>query len=132
MKTIGRIILFIVGAILMVWGVTALISVWNSFFVPGWWNNIISGSFLSATFMIILNGFIYIIVGLTALLSGIFGRRSFWLILFAVIAFILAILALVAAVKENIWDWRNVLNVTLGLLLPIGYFVGTMMLGKRK
>lgn len=127
MKTIGRIMLIVVGIIMLVASVPIIIESVKQLTALGWQDFFQDPSKLSIFATIIGQG-ITALFGLIALIAGIVGRKSFGLALCAIIMMIAPTVAVIAAIKSGRTLDFNFWMVTVSqYLLPILYFIGVLL-----
>jgi hypothetical protein len=133
MRTAGRIILLVVGALLLYSGITGVISGVTAINAVGWSVAIFTDqSLLSEFIKIIVYGF-DALMGLTAVFAGLKGHSSFWLTIFSLLMIAGVIVYFVQGYKANtLGDWKNILNIVAGFALPICYFIGSLLVRAPK
>lgn len=127
MKTLGRIILLIVGGCLIGLAVPNIIDavkVLNA----AHWNLIVADSNVWSNFAtLVVQGF-SALFGLVAVVAFIRGKGSFWLFIFSLVMIAGVVWYFVMAYKAGtLGDWKNILKIASGFILPIGYFVGNIL-----
>ena len=128
MKTIGRIILVIVGAIMLVVSVPVIIVTANQLSESGvWWDPTTLPQKWTLLVRIVGQG-LNALAGLTALWGAIRGKKSFRLALFAIILLIPPIMSLIGDSNSGYdIDWTLWLLYGGSFALPIGYFIGFLL-----
>lgn len=132
MKTIGRTILFIVGAIMIGLAIKPLIDSINYLNSVHW--NLQSGDLIIIScFALFIFEALSALCGFVAFVAAIRGRGSFLLFLFSIILIGGVIWYFVSAHFAGILgDWKNILYTVFGFALPIGYFVGNVFVRFKK
>ena len=133
MRTAGRIILLVVGALLLYSGITSIISGVQTINAAGWSVAIFTDqTLLSAFIKIIVYGF-DALMGLTAVFAGLKGHSFFWLTIFSLLMIAGVIVYFVQGYNaKTLGDWKNILNIVAGFALPILYFVGALLVRAPK
>lgn len=127
MKVVGRIILIVVGIIMLVAAVPIIIESVKQLSTMGWQEFFQDPSKLSIFATIIGQG-INAMFGLTALIAGIIGKKSFRLALCAIIMMIAPTVTVVTAVQAGrALDFNFWLLTVSSYLLPLLYFVGFLL-----
>ena len=132
-NVIARIILLVVGALIVFAAALRIMDAVKVLNDPatGWWN---FGNEIARNAMLaVLLGGVNALIGLTALIAGIRGRRSFWLFLFSLILMITPVYTVVTQVQAGtfIADFEHIGKLILEFLTPILYFVGCLLLVRR-
>lgn len=128
MKVIGRILLFLVGAILIVNAVPMIIENWNLLNQNGW------GDFSSypdkmVYLSAIVGQSINVLFGLVALIAALRGKSSFWLFIFSLIMIGGVIWYFISTKNAGtLGDFKNIVEIIIGFALPIGYFLGSLFI----
>lgn len=128
MKTVGRIVLLVVGALLIGFAIPEIVENWNLLNAAGWTD---FGSYpdklkyLSAIILKVVN----IIFGCVAIIAAIIGKSSLKLIISSVVMVGCVVWYFISANNAGItWDFKTVFNAILDIALPVGYVVGTFIL----
>lgn len=126
MRTLGRIILFIVGGVMIGFAVPSLINTINYMNSIGW-NLTSSDPNLWPNFSLFLYQGFSGLCGLIAVLAALRGRGSFLLFLFSLILIGGVVWYFVSAYQAGtLGDWKAIVNTCLGFALPILYFIGNI------
>lgn len=126
MKTVGRILLFVVGAILIVNAIPMIVNNWNLLNQSGW------GDFSSypdkmLNLSAIISQSINALFGFVAIIAAIRGKSSFWLFIFSIIMIGGVIWYFISAKNAGaLGDFQNIIETVIGFALPIGYFLGSV------
>lgn len=133
-NVIARIILFVVGGLIILSAVLEIIGAVKVLNDPavGWWN-FTNETSRDAMLVVLIGGF-HAIIGLTAFMAAFTGRRSFWLFVFALLLMVLPIYTVVTQVKAGTLTgtWEQIGKLILEFLTPILYFIGCLLLVRRK
>lgn len=128
MKTVGRIILLVVGVLLLVNSIPNIIQNWKALNAVGWEDITSYPDKMTCLSAIVMQG-VNAFFGITALFGCITGRLGLWLTISSLIMIGTVIWFFVNAYKEGtIGDFQNIMQTLLGFILPIGYFVGSIFL----
>ena len=130
-RTIGRIILAVVAAFLLISGIPALLNAWQA--IQGiTLESIWQDSELLAKFTTLLSAAWGCLLGLVAALAALFGRAGLWLTIFALIQIGIVIWNFYSMKQAGtLGDWKNILMTLVGFASPIGYFIGSIMIRFR-
>lgn len=135
MRTVGRIILLVVGVLLLYSGISSVISGVNAINAVGWSTAVFTDASLrNELIKIIVYGF-DALVGLTAVLAGLKGHSSFWLTIFSLLMIAGVIYYFYDGYSNktiDFSDWKAVLNIVAGFALPICYFLGALFVRAPK
>lgn len=128
MKTIGRIMLLVVGIILIAMGIPSIIKNVNLLNAAGWdqfWADPVKMNY----FLIFITSSANVLFGLDAVIVCLRGRGSFWLFIYTLIMIGGVIWYFVRAFKAGtLGDWKEILRTIFGFALPICYFLGSLFI----
>lgn len=124
-RTIGRIILIVTGALLITSGVLFMINLSKNGF------NFFDGATWSELALQIAS----MIVGLSALLSGLTNHCGFWLTIFVIITIIVLVCYLVSQINAHKFNgWTSIGQFCVTFALSLTYVLGfiLMRIGKKR
>ena len=126
MKLLGRLILLGVGIALLAINIPIIVQLVQS---TNWSDPSLFNNNLSLLGNIISRGFACF-TAVVALACAMVGKTNFLLALIALIQIGLVIWHVVAGVNDGTikFDWKIILDLTLSFILPILYFIGTILL----
>ena len=126
MKTLGRIILFIVGGVLIGFSIYAMIGDIKYLNSVGW--NLTQDGVMPY-FVGFLTCCLNCLVGASAFFSSLKGRASFFLLLFAACMIAFTIWYFIELGKAGyLGDFLSVMKGILNIILPILYGLGTILI----
>lgn len=127
MKTIGRIILVVVGALLLAFSIPLIINSVNSLNASGWTDLTTYPDKMQLLMVIIAQG-INALFGVVALVAALRGKRTFLLLLSTIILLITPVTSLVYGIQHGtMGDVKSILLYVEEFALPIAYFVGLLL-----
>ena len=127
MKTVGRIILFVVAIVILALTVPGLVVSIQTMNALGWDNLFFSQEKIALLLTIITAG-IDALFGLVALIGGIRGKKSLKLALCALIMAIAPTIAVVQGVQNGSFsDWKFVFQIVASYTLPLFYMLGFLL-----
>lgn len=127
MKTIGRIILIVVGALLLIFSIPLIINAVNALNASGWTDLTAYPDKMQQLMIIIAQG-VNALFGLVALIAALRGKRSFLLLLSAILLLITPVSSLIYGIQNNtLNDAHSILVYIEEFGLPIAYFVGLLL-----
>ena len=127
LRAIGRILLLVVGIALIAFAVPTLIEDYKLVSTNGLdFNYILSHPELLSS---LLSQLVNLSFGVTAVFAALTGKSSIKLA-FASIIMIAGVIWFYYSANQagTLGDWKNILQTALGFALPIGYFIGTLIL----
>ncbi|MCQ2742932.1 MAG: hypothetical protein MJ239_06555 [Bacilli bacterium] len=131
MKTVGRIILIVVGIILLSVAIPSIIDSVKQINALGW-GTVFSSDETRAHFAVFVSQTINALVGFAALFSGIRGKASFWLTFYSIFMIVGIVWYFVEATKRgDFTDPMTVLRAVAGFSMPIAYIIGSILVRKK-
>lgn len=128
MRTLGRIILLVVGVALIALAVPNIYSAVQALNETGWNDFASYPDKMQHLGVIIVQGF-NAIIGFTAVFACFSGRASFWLTVFSIIMIGGVIWNFYNAYKAGtLGDVNVILQLASGFALPILYFIGSLFI----
>lgn len=129
MKTFGRILLLISGLILIGTSIPLIIYTFKQINELGWSDFTTIPTKAELLAKLILQG-IYIPFGIAAIISGIRGKLSFKLVVYALVIIACIVFYIVIAIKAGkLWIPENIWQTIAGTVTTIGYILGTIFVG---
>lgn len=132
MKTLGRVFLIIVGALMVVSAVLTIVGSVARLNGIGWELTNPNGV---AYLLYFIFSFIDLAFGLSAFLGGIKGKASLLLIIFSIILLASAIVELVMSITSGMFaspDATIILGCVLNFVFPALFFMATMFVRKGR
>ena len=127
MKSLGRFILFVVGAALIGLSVMPIIDAVNAINAYGW-NNFNTTPENWAVFVGFVSLAVGALAGLFAVFSALKGKAGFLTFTFGLLVAAGTTYYLICAYQVGfLSEWKNVLQTILGYSLSIVYFIGAIL-----
>lgn len=132
MRTLGRIILLVVGGCMIGLAIPGVISDFKALTVNGWdFKYMFDHMELVSSF---LSGCINISFGITAVFAALKGRSSFGLLTTTIVVIAPVIWSFYTNYQAGTLDTMKMIQSVSGFILPVGYFLGFLfiLIGRRK
>lgn len=132
MRILGRIILFVVGAVMIGLAVPGVISDFKNLTVNGYdFKYMIDHMEYLSSF---ISGIVNISFGITAVFAALRGRSSFGLLTTTIVVIAPVIWSFYTNYKAGTLDTMKMIQSVSGFILPVGYFLGFLfiLIGRRK
>ena len=130
MKTIGRLLLLVCGVVLMVLNIEGFVYSIGEMNKSGWpIATFFDDPAVRSQFVTFIAACFSVVAGLTAVISSLLGKRTFFCTIFASVMIVLVVWVIVSkAINGEFTDFWSVASQILSLLTPLGYFVGNKLM----
>lgn len=129
MKKVGRVLLLIVGIVMLAMAIPSIINLWQQFQTAGDWSNPFTWGEKWPIVPKLVGQALTALAGVLALGGALVGKKSHLLAMAAIILVIPPIISLVGDINSGAFvDWTMTFWYIGTFILPVGYFVGFLLL----
>lgn len=128
MRNLGRVLLFILAALMFIGSIPSIIGAVSHFNSVGW-QNVVNGDENIAMFIVLVVQGLYALTAFGILMNALTGKVGFFTGLFGFIM-LAAVIAYFVITGQNggLNGWENILTAIFAVLYPLLYAVGVILI----